>query len=159
MIDVTYMYIISACPVYLSLAAKFCTWGLTSCSTALILTHLPLCSISGSVQQLRFGAAEQPASPSEQQPQDADQGGAAAAADAAPQGAAAPQPLSPAEPADADQAEQPDAPAAEAAAAYSSDDDGGGYDGGDWGGDSDAEAAPAETGPGGRLLVLPVVLL
>lgn len=104
-----------------------------------------LCSIFASIQQLRFGAAEQPASPSQAQ----QEGDAVAAADggAGAQAAAVPQPLSPAEPVEAEvvaeEAELPDAPAA-ATPAYSSDDDGGGYDGGHWGGDSDAEALPAE---------------
>jgi hypothetical protein len=108
-----------------------------------------LCSIGVSVQQLRFSTGEQPAlEPGHQQQRDAAQPGAGPAGEGGESivDTAVPQPLSPAEPLAIDEAEQPDMPAA--AAAYSSDDDGGGYDGGDWGGDSDVEAAPADDGAG-----------
>ena len=105
-----------------------------------------LCSISGSVQHLRFSAGEQPPLQSQQQQQQQDTADVAGGRAECTEGGAVRQPLSPAEPQAACEAEQPDMPAA--AAAYSSDDDGGGYDGGDWGGDSDAEAAPAEVSPG-----------
>jgi hypothetical protein len=98
------------------------------------------------VQQLRFSAGEQPALQSQQQQPQLDTADAAGGSAKCTEGDAVLQPLSPAEPLTGGEAEQPEIPAA--AAAYSSDDDGGGYDGGDWGGDSDVEAAPADTCPG-----------
>ena len=98
------------------------------------------------MQQLRSSEGEQPALQSQQQQQQHDSADAAGGRAECTEGNAALQPLSPAEPLAAGEAEQPDMPAT--AAAYSSDDDGGGYEGGDWGGDSDVEAAPGEVNPG-----------